>query len=275
MPNNWNEKRESCFVLFSREMDKNARKLIHQFDGKYTSYILTYDDQGAEKNEVQNGIRHVLYNRKSLEKLFGNSTPKFHNNGWKIMPGNLDLCQLLFVHQFCSYRYYWFCEDDVRYTGDIATFISNFHECQDDLLVTNYRKMNANWSHRHTYASPVPNSMSDKLVFLPFFRISNQAAQDIITAYANGWSGHCEICWPSILSYYGRSITDINIVVKGCYSSSPQKKGMGPGSFIYEPPKLFPGVRRNTLYHPVKSYSEYRRRMTSRIKRMIKNSFRR
>lgn len=274
MLNNLNEKKEICLVLFSREIDRNARKLIQQFDGKYDSYVLTYDDQGDEKNEVENGIRHVVYNRKSLGKLFGNSAPKFHNNDWKIMPGNLDLCQLLFFHHFSKYHYYWFCEDDVRYTGDMVKFINKFAECHDDLLVTNYRKMYANWWHQRSYVSPEPNSISDKTVFLPFFRISNRAAQDIITAYANGWSGHHEISWPSILRYYGRSVTDINTVVKGCYTSSPQNEGMGPGTFIYVPSRLFAGRRKNTLYHPVKSFSEYKRRMTLRIKRMIRNSLR-
>ncbi|QCZ92919.1 DUF3405 domain-containing protein [Salinimonas iocasae] len=269
MANQANSVNKTCFVLFSRFIDRNARKLAKQFAGKTDFCVLTYDDAGTAKDEHVNGIRHVVYNRKSLNTLFGDSAPKFAMENWAIMPGNLDLCHLLFAHQNNHYDYMWFCEDDVRYTGDMALFIQKFAQRDDALLATNYRSFGSNWWPQNSYKSPVANSMSDKSVFLPFFRLSKAAAETIISAYASGWSGHHEISWPSVLRYNNMTVTDINQVTD-CYTSTPQSLGMGPGSFIYMPPKLFAGIKKDTLYHPVKPFAEYRTRKWRRMKKDIK-----
>jgi len=260
-----------CFVLFSRAFDKNAKKLAHQFKGKYDFFVLTYDDKGESKSETSENVTHIVYNRKSLETVFGNSVPKFAKENWSIMPGNLDLCHLLFVVQHNSYNYYWFCEDDVRYTGDMTVFIDKFIHNNDALLVTNYRGYGPEWWPQNSYISPIKDSKSDKSVFLPFFRISNVAAKTLINAYAEGWSGHHEISWPSVLRYNKMTITDINSIVN-CYTSSPEVMGMGPGTFIYMPPKLFTGFEKNKLYHPVKPFKEYKKRTWFRIKKDIKRA---
>ena len=266
-----NQSSNVCFVLFSRTIDKNAKKLAQQFKGNSDFCVLTYDDMGEAKDVVDDGVRHVVYNRRSLSTVFSGSAPKFAMENWAIMPGNLDLAHLLFVNQNKNYDYYWFCEDDVRYTGDMASFIQKFNHNTDALLATNYRGYGPEWWPQNSYTSPVEGSMSDKSVFLPFFRISNTAAHKLINAYANGWSGHHEITWPSVLRYNQMTITDINSITT-CYTSSPEAMGMGPGTFIYMPPKLFAGFEKNMLYHPVKPFQEYKKRKWFKIKKNIKKA---
>ncbi|QPG06411.1 hypothetical protein IT774_04255 [Salinimonas marina] len=260
-----------CFVLFSRAIDKNAKNLARQFDGNGDFCVLTYDDTGEANDEIDDGIRHVVYNRRSLNTVFTGCAPKFAMENWAIMPGNLDLAHLLFVNQNQDYDYFWFCEDDVRYTGDMSSLIRKFEHHNDALLATNYRGYGPEWWPQNSYVSPVEASMSDKSVFLPFFRISKKAAHILIKAYANGWSGHHEISWPSVLRYNKLAITDLNSITK-CYTSSPEVMGMGPGTFIYMPPKLFAGFEKNMLYHPVKPFQEYKKRKWFRMKKNIKKA---
>ncbi|QJR81980.1 DUF3405 domain-containing protein [Alteromonas pelagimontana] len=248
--------------------------MAKHFAGKCDFFVLTYDDSGEAFNRNVNGVQHVVYNRASLRALFKDSAPKFHENNWTIMPGNLDLCHLAFAHDHPQYDYYWFCEDDVRYTGSFFDFISAFDASNDDLLATNYREIVQGWKHRRSFVTPQNNVSIEKTVFLPFFRISSSAAKTLIIAYGEGWAGHHEIAWPTVLTYYGKTVEDIKTVVPDCYTSTPTKMGMGPGSFTYEPSKLLTGIKRNTLYHPVKPFGEYRRRTIKRARSIIRNTFR-
>lgn len=268
-----NSLKNQCFILFSREVDRTALKFQKKLEGTCDFFMLTYADAEKEFLGKDKGVNRAIYSRQSLATTFSDSKPKFHDDGWTIMPGNLDLCQLKFISDHPGYDYYWFCEDDVRYTGDIAALISRFALHSEDLLATNYRTILQGWRHKRSFKSPVYEEIPTKSVFLPFFRLSKSGADALKDAYKAGWSGHHEISWPAILTYYEKTIADINSFEPKCYSSTPSKMGMGPGSFVYEPSKLTAGLQKNMLYHPVKPFPEYQRRTRKRILSIIKNTF--
>lgn len=270
---------DHCFVLFSRHVNKFALQLKKELQGTCDYFLLTYAENDKQViDELDTGIKKSVYNKNSLKERFSNYTPKFNRENWKIMPGNLDLCQLRFIQDHPGYTHYWFCEDDVRYTGQFAALIDELSVSTADLLATNRKSIVEGWWHKNSFRAPVGDQVGEitptENIFLPFFRISKKGAETIQSAYEKGWAGHHEVSWLSILEYHGLQVADINSLGRQYYTSNPNKLGMGPGTFIYSPPKLIPGLKRNMLYHPVKPFGEYFKRQKKRFKAIIKNSLR-
>jgi len=235
---------------------------------------MTYDRHGEKFSGNINGIEHRIYSEKSISDMFFKSQPKYQPNNWTIMPGNLDLCQLRFIKDHPNYDYYWFCEDDVRYTGDFNEFIANFKHCEDDLLCTNKRTIHPDWAHRQSYTCPFSKSEPNICVFLPFFRLSKTGAQVLTSAFNIGWSGHHEILWPAIFEHYDLKISDFNDHGSSYYTSNLESEGIGPGTFVYEPPRAFAGFKKNKLWHPVKPFRDYFFRTKELVRRKTKERIR-
>jgi hypothetical protein len=84
-------------------------------------------------------------------------------------------------------------------------------------------------------------------------------------AYREGWGGHIEAAWASILDFHGLKLEDIGgdgeFVRPGnrhrfYLAAKPNAKCdlLAPGTFMAKPPLYRPGSTPNRLYHPVKPY---------------------
>ncbi|WP_018983107.1 hypothetical protein [Salinimonas chungwhensis] len=256
---------DTCFVLFSGDCNRYAQRTVKRLSKHLPCYILSYIEDAQEEIIEYPNFTHIIVTRDSLKSIFFDCSPKFNNKNWQIMPGNLDLAQLCMCEKFSKYNYYWFCEDDVRYTGNLSSFIDKMRQYRHDLIATNYRNILSGWAHIDSFQSPI-DIQPTKTVFLPFFRVSQDAAQTIITSYRKGWAGHHEVSWPTILEFHRKQVIDLKELLPKAYTSNTDAMGMGPGTFIYEPSKLIAGFRKNTLYHPVKTGDVYyKRRIKPRL----------
>ena len=251
-----------AFVYFARNLThttfKQATKIKNELNGKADFYILSYrQDSNLNSFEKHFAKNIIIVTRDTLEKNCVNFNNKYsRSKDWKIMPGNLDLAQISLVKMIKEYDYYWFCEDDVRFGGNMSSLTSRFTDNMSDLLCTNLRPIPKQWFFKHTYKNE--NDRSPQLLsFLPFFRVSRAGVNHICQAYEQGSGGHHEISWPNILNSNGCTVQDFHIIEPMIYTSNKTRLSMGWGSFCYFPPKLFINNKSGLLYHPVKPLKDY------------------
>jgi hypothetical protein len=79
--------------------------------------------------------------------------------------------------------------------------------------------------------------------------------------YREGWTGHCEVTWATLLHTAGLRIADLGgngefVAAQNrgrFYENTMTSLEHSPGTFVYRPMKLpWPRLRRNMLWHPVK-----------------------
>jgi hypothetical protein len=203
---------------------------------------------------------------------------------WK--GGHTDLCALHLFQQQPQFDRYWFVEYDVRFSGRWKDFFSAFDGDQADLLTTTLRRATADpdWMHWPTLWPPRSVGQlgaKDRICgFMPIFRVSRRGMETIDRAYRDGWTGHCEATWPTILNHAGLRIQDIGgegeFVAPGnrnrFYTNTLGDKELAPGSMVFRPARLRPGRQRNHLWHPVKPpfvklREDMRRAMPTWVKR--------
>ena len=254
---------KQCFVFFTRRIDWQnlpiIKIIIRQLEGTASVYVLSYVENEKEDApfDLDLGIEQLTVSRNTLTELFSHFPNKYSaQNDWKIMPGNLDLAHLAFYLSKPDFDYYWFCEDDVRYTDDFSNLLKNYSHSDADLLATNIRPARGNWGHTDSLRGIDENRLSQPpiICFLPFFRVSKSFLDTLYKSYQAGVAGHHEISWPSIAITEGLKLCDFNDANNVVYHSSPSKKGLSPGTFVFFPPRIFVGKEQGMLYHPVKNW---------------------
>jgi len=96
--------------------------------------------------------------------------------------------------------------------------------------------------------------------FMPIYRISRRAVQAIDRAYRSGWSGHCEVTWPTTINQAGFSIEDFGGDGEFVreqnrnrfYTNTLLDPNLAPGSLVFRPARAFRGLKKDKLWHPVK-----------------------
>lgn len=198
---------------------------------------------------------------------------------FSLKPGNCDLPIIMFAQQFSNYEYVYVMEDDVEYTGDIATLLSELAKDNADLLCTHLHDCPSKWDYKDAFTSQIDSSGDKlKLCFLPFFRISKRGLTFIHDAYKEGLYGHHEIVWPYVLLQQGMKVQDIggdNLYtspeyIDKYYQGKVDSTGRKNGTFTPTPPKLKAGAQKNTLYHPIKPLKPYLEGRFKRAKSILK-----
>lgn len=181
---------------------------------------------------------------------------------FRLIPGNCDLIALLARKAAPQYAQYWVIEDDVEYSGDPYELLASLDGRRGDLLATHLAHGYDGW----TYASMLRSPGGDVkpadtwLVFLTFFRISGEALDTIDRYYRDGWSGHSENMWATILKHAGMEVVDFGGNGKYVADEDRNKRYYGlpndgfqkNGSFGTMNIRLFAGRRKDVLWHPIK-----------------------
>jgi hypothetical protein len=191
---------------------------------------------------------------------------------WSIWAGgHTDLPGMHFYRNHPNFGRYWFVEYDVRWSGRWEQFFVSFENNPADLLATTMRTAytHPDWWQWALFGTPsgrsavVPDFRWEERVgcLMPLFRASKRAMSIMDSAYREGWTGHCEITWPTILRSAGLNIEDIGGNGEFVsdrnrgkfYVNSPVSHNHDPGTFVFRPFKWpIPRLRRNMLWHPVK-----------------------
>lgn len=231
--------------------------------------VLSFIHQASEAHqELSAGgriVNQAIYGADSIKRL--GYSRKGAKQPFSLKPGNADLPVFLFFLDNPSFKRYWLFEDDVRYSGDLGNFLNELTTVEGDLLATHLHDYIPDWTYVHTFESGnQPLSDQDKLLcFLPFFRISSQALTAIHQSYIDGWAGHHELTWPTVLKTNNFRIIDIG--GNGSYVTEPMrnKHYLGyvndryekKGSFGVNKQFLQSGNVLNKLWHPVRPPLKY------------------
>lgn len=159
---------------------------------------------------------------------------------------------LSFYKSAPHYEYYWMVEYDVRFTGNWLDFIDSFKNDSCDLLASHLRSYDdettyVHWNKLTNYSVPIKKQI---YTFFPLLRFSNRALQALHEAHSSGVGGYCEVVVPTYLFHKGMQLGNFN----GRRMPGPdseKKYWFNNSSFVYKPCFIRPGLRADTLYHPV------------------------
>ncbi|MCS0629266.1 hypothetical protein NX786_07970 [Telluria mixta] len=261
----------SQILLFQTTEPQNVRKRLLRFreaflrlGSNYEFAIVSYSPRA--RTEVRTV---VLDNVKMDHYIFGQDaidTLGYPSKGaarpFKLIPGNCDLITLLFRKAARNYDQYWVVEDDVDYSGDVHNLLSDLSTRQGDLLASHLAHGYDGWAYSSMLRSPAGNirPADTWLVFLTFFRISGEALDTIDRYYRDGWSGHSENMWATILKHAGMQVVDFGGDGRYVADEDRNKHYYGlpndgfhkNGSFGTMNIRMFAGRRKNVLWHPIK-----------------------
>ena len=217
-------------------------------------------------------IPHYIYGPDVIDTLRYPS--KGSKKPFKLIPGNCDLIPILFWKSHPQYQYVWVMEDDVEYTGDPAQLFADLAGKEEDLLATHVTQCVDDWIYAKNFRSPGTDLAADAkwLTFFPFYRVSRNALDAIDRRYMEGWDGHHEMTWPTILRGAECSILDIGGQgphvseenINRHYIGVPGKAFEKHGSFGTMHIRLRPGKQKNVLWHPIKTPKAWVRQKTKR-----------
>ncbi|WP_026712785.1 DUF3405 domain-containing protein [Flavobacterium daejeonense] len=229
----------------------------------------------SEKN-----ITCLLYHQKgdNLQKQISNNDVFYFSDdiltnlnykplGEKLIPGNNHFPLLKFYKENPDYDYYWCIEDDVRYTGNWAHFFEYFEKFDKSFISSHIQRFtdDPHWPWWRTLLYNGKTLETEYLIrsFNPIYRISKEALSFIDQELLNGWQGHHEVLFPTLLNAAGADLMDFggkgefvspgdeNKFYLGNYTQNSHLENR-ESTFKWRPVLEKMGDIPNKLYHPVK-----------------------
>jgi len=208
------------------------------------------------------GQELYFFSDESLSKL------NYPMTGPSFFPGHVHFPLLQFFRDHPDFDYYWFIENDVRFSGDWRFFFDYFKDTKQDFLTCHVRDHVDEpdfplWSLDHPGKS-IP--LSERLrSFNPIYRLSNAALSFLDQSLSGGWRGHHEVLFPTLLHHNGFTIMDVGgqgrftppSLKHNFHTEFKSNSGdmLDCGTMRYRPSSWRVGPEKNKLYHPVKPLS--------------------
>lgn len=172
-----------------------------------------------------------------------------------LIPGSNHFSLLHFFLQNSPYEYYWYIENDVRFTGNWKTI---FNACQDirvDMISAHMElyKSNPAWRWWEPLTHPTKHIPLTERVssFNPIYRLSYSALTFIHQALLDKWSGHHEVLLPTLL--YNNNFTLMDFGANGVFAPPGfQNRFYSWKTHRWRPSFKKVGDQMNKIYHPVK-----------------------
>lgn len=236
--------------------------LCDNTSGKFSRHA---GDEGRFLFEASQFLELDYPGKLAHEKLSRSDQGDYHHQRFNFGPGNVELPVLLFFKTHPEYDRYWTIEYDVRFTGRWDTLLSAFEASDADLVgttLTRYAEI-PDWFHWPSLDLRGKRIAEDQYLrgFLPIYRLSRRALEQLDRDYREGVSGHLECLIPTLLNHVGMTIEDIGgdgeFVRPGnvnrFYRNTPTRGNLEPGTFVFRPIMERPGNEPDTLWHPVKA----------------------
>ncbi|WP_157100065.1 hypothetical protein [Rhodoplanes sp. Z2-YC6860] len=203
-------------------------------------------DTYAVLNGGENSEPHPLYinlTQDDLRKALPTRASGVLESG-DLLAGYGDCLRLAAIAAIHPYRFYWFIEYDVDFSGAWLDFFQAFEGNTADLLGTTLhsRSDDPDWYHWRTFGAPQDVSTNTyHKGFFPISRISGRLARQYRLEIIGDWQGHFEALLPTIAIYRGLRVEDIG----GNGPFAPAERAgrfysdtglLYPGTFRYRPP---------------------------------------
>jgi hypothetical protein len=190
-----------------------------------------------------------------------------------LVPGSTHFPLIEFALKNPDYPYYWFIENDVRFSGNWEFFFNYWEKSQADLLTCHIRSYEEEpdwhwWGLKHP---ALGIKLKDRIrSFNTIYRVSKSAILHIHKMLLDGWIGHHEELIPTLLFHGGFRLEDMGgtgkFVSKGnknlFYIDAPNEKNgslnnkngkLGKATMRWRPAWDCYGQLKDKLYHPVKN----------------------
>jgi hypothetical protein len=172
-----------------------------------------------------------------------------------LIPGSNHFSLLSYFHMHPRFRYYWYIENDIIFTGSWDKFFNTFLEYKTDLISSHIELYCEKplWPWWNTLQHPSRKIPPEERIssFNPVYRLSANALRFIHDALSDAWSGHHEVLLPTLLYQNQFTLMDFG----------------GTGNFVppgfrnrfytwqthrWRPVFQSAGSLSNKIYHPVK-----------------------
>ena len=245
----------------SAQVVREYGNIQRAISGMGNSFFLYHD----RCNEAPPGLpwyELYLFSNESLSKL------NYPRIGPSLVHGHVGFPLLQFFRDHPDFDYYWLIEYDVRFSGDWHFFFDYFKDTNQDFLTCHIRdhadEPDWSWWSLHHPRKSIP--LSERLrSFNPIYRLSNASLSFLHQSLSDGWSGHNEVLWPTLLHHNGFTIMDIGgkgrftpLGMKDNFYTEAESNREGAlecGTMRYRPSFWRVGQEKNKLYHPVKPLS--------------------
>ena len=248
--------------VWSDEIKEEFEKFLAvRYPGSPDIWLLADASISREHNLAGEYSHHFQFDASSLfqrlpyRRLEGKGL--LHNTHFPLMD---------FYRSHPHYDFYWCIEFDVRYTGSWGSFLRQFESMDDDFITSHIRWFSAepDWYWWDTLNHPSKEIPREHCIrsFNVILRISSGALEYMHGQLEDGWRGHFEVSFPTLLYHGGYRIRDFGgdggfvypDMINRNYTSHAGKRGLlNPFCTVHwRPSSPHPGLRRNRIYHPVK-----------------------
>lgn len=261
-----NDHRKSVVLLSTHIVNEfviqKYRKLCRNLDkGEYDIILLLNMDDGCEWKVPYDVVRFTT-NCDSINEL------EYEPIEETLLPGSCHFPMLRFFIDMPSYKFYWFIEYDVEFTGNWLTLMK---DCDENLRDYDFlscyverfdEKKNKHWLWWYRNNN-VGVTLKDCIKgFNPICRYSNEALSHIDTYQKKGYSAHSEVLITTCLYHGGFKIGDFGgiseFVPKGYERKYyiPDLFGFENGTMRYRPIYTIEEIEQtglqDKLFHPIK-----------------------
>lgn len=247
----------NALIFMTHRFDKLAQKqfltLKRQIPSDFEIFIMA--EEGTAIPEACLNQTHFF----DFSKIKHKASKYIRNS---VVPGNMHLAALDFFEKKSQFKYYWFVEYDVFFTGNWFDFFQYFSNDSTDLLCPRIKTVleDPTWSWLPSIEMPsaILPKENWKIGFFPIYRISNRGLHAVNRKVSEGWSGHFEGLLVNMVENSGFSFAQFG--GKGTFTPLERKKlflsqpNSGKPYFRFRPVISFIPFKKNILVHPVKHF---------------------
>lgn len=241
---------------------RKYRKLYNDLYNNNYDVILLLNTEDDEEWDIPEDVMCFTTNSDSINEL------EYEPIEETLLPGSCHFPVLRFFTDIPNYRFYWFIEYDVEFTGNWFTLMK---DCDENLVDYDFlschverfdEKKNGCWTWWYR-SNCLEYNLKDSIKgFNPICRYSNAALSQINICQKQGYSAHSEVLITTCLYHGGYKIGDLGgvgeFVPKGYknkyYISNPLEINDGTMRYrpVYSQEEIEKTELHNKLFHPIK-----------------------
>lgn len=191
--------------------DKSSQWIVNNFNNLSAAgndntdvFFLYHQRNDLIPNSIS-GLKYCAFSEEILHELGYTPIEK------SLIPGSNHFPLMQFYLDYPDYDYYWVIEDDVVFNGEWNFFFESFNQESADFISSYIRNENEHpgWYWWNTLASGNVHCERKISSFNPVYRLSNKALEITDIALKNGWKGHHEVLFPTLLVHKGLKVLDM------------------------------------------------------------------
>lgn len=251
-----NPSKKQAFLIATTQLSRYNIRMYQQIEKAVANlgdvFFLYHDNTGAA-TDTYRAVKIESFGDDILTNLNYKPIAK------TLLPGSNHFPILKFFLKRPEYSHYWYIEDDVAFNGNWQLFFNDLSNHPEyDFITSHIKTYNdvPNWTWWNTLLTPTEEVGNTDLYksFNPIYRISARALQHIDDCLKNGYSGHHEVVFATLLTKAGFKLADFS---QHENRVTPLFSYCTPTTMRWRPAFFVMGGQKNNLYHPVKNKAAF------------------